>query len=370
MKIPLVDLEAQYRNIKPEIDIAIQTILDQTNFISGKEIEQFEQLFSKFIRAKGTVGVASGTAAIHLALLACGIGPGDEVITTAHTFAATAEAIIHSGARPVFVDIDPRTYLIDPNIIEDSITLKTKAILPVHLYGLPAEMNSIMDISKRHNLYVIEDAAQAHGAKYHEKPCGSIGHLACFSFYPGKNLGAYGDAGAVSGNDERLLAKIRKLRDHGRSAKYIHEVIGYGERLDTLQAAVLEVKLRYLEVWNAQRRNHAEKYSQLLSNLQIETPYVPEGLFHVYHQYVIKTSKRDALLNSLKSQGIGAGIHYPVPLNKQPAFINFGLGEYNLPVTESVAKNILSLPMFPELNDDQIEYVVEIISDFFSHQKE
>lgn len=367
MQIPLVDLKAQYKNIKPEMDIAIQTILDQTNFISGKEIDQFEQHFSEFVRAKGAVGVASGTAAIQLSLMACGIGPGDEVITTAHTFAATSEAIIHTGAKPVFVDIDPRTFLIDPNMIEDAITSKTKAILPVHLYGLSAEMNAIMDISTRYNLFVIEDAAQAHGAKYHERPCGSIGHLACFSFYPGKNLGSYGDAGAVTGNDDRLLAKIRKLRDHGRSAKYIHEIIGYGERLDTLQAAVLEVKLRHLEEWNSQRRNHAKKYSQLLSNLQVETPYIPDGLLPVYHQYVIKTSRRDALLSYLNTHGIGAGIHYPVPLNKQPAFVNIGLGEYNLPVTESIVSKIISLPMFPELNDGQIEYVVEIISAFMIH---
>jgi dTDP-4-amino-4,6-dideoxygalactose transaminase len=363
MRIPLVDLKAQYVSIKSEIDAAIQRVVDNTSFILGKEVTDFEEAFASYVGAKGAIGMASGTAALHLALLACGVGLGDEVITTAHTFIATAEAISHTGARPVFVDIDPQTYNIDPKQVEDAITPRTKAILPVHLYGQPASMESLLDIAQRHNLWLIEDAAQAHGAEYKGQRCGSIGHLACFSFYPGKNLGAYGDAGAVTGNDEALLAKVRKLRDHGRTSKYEHDEIGFGERLDALQAAVLGAKLPHLEGWIEARRAHARLYNELLADCDVVTPYESPEVRHVYHLYVIRTPRRDMMLAHLKSQGIAAGVHYPIPLHWQPAYLKQGYGDVSLPITERVASEVVSLPMYPELSDEQIAYVVQAVKE-------
>ena len=364
MLIPLVDLKAQYVRIKPDIDAAIQRVLDNTSFILGKEVADFESVFADYVGAKGAVGVASGTAALHLALLACGVGSGDEVITVAHTFTATAEAIFHAGARPVFVDISPRTYTIDPNHVEDAITPRTKTIVPVHLYGHPAEMDALSDIAQRHNLWLIEDAAQAHGAEYDGRRCGSIGHLACFSFYPGKNLGAYGDAGMVTGNDETLLLRVRKLRDHGRTGKYEHEEVGWGERLDALQAAILRAKLAYLEEWTEARWLHARHYDELLANLNLVTPYVASNVRHVYHLYVIRVRRRDALVEHLRAKGVGAGIHYPTPLHRQPAYLKQGYVGVRLPVTEQVAAEVISLPMYPELTNKQIEYVVDGIKEF------
>ena len=365
MQIPLVDLKAQYRSIRPQMDAAIQRVLDNTSFILGHEVAEFEEAFANYVGAAGAAGVASGTAALHLALLACGVGSGDEVITTAHTFVATAEAILHTGARPVFVDIDPLAYNLDPNRVEDAVTSRTRAIIPVHLYGQPAEMASLLDIAQRHNLWLVEDAAQAHGAKYHGQRCGSMGHLACFSFYPGKNLGAYGDAGAVAGNEPGLLAKVRKLRNHARTTKYEHDEIGYGERLDALQAAVLGVKLSYLEEWTEARRHNARLYTELLADTEVTTPYEAPDVRHVYHLYVVRTPNRDALLAHLKAQGVGAGIHYPLPLHQQPAFLNLGYADVVLPETERAAAEVLSLPMYPELAEEQISYVVEQIKEFF-----
>jgi dTDP-4-amino-4,6-dideoxygalactose transaminase len=364
MNIPLVDLKAQYAGIKSEIDAAIQHVLDNTSFILGKNVDDFEGSLARYVGAEGAVGVASGTAALHLALLACGVGPGDEVITTAHTFIATAEPVSHIGARPVFVDIDPRTYNLDSNLVEAAISSRTRAILPVHLYGQPAEMDALLDIAQRHNLWLIEDAAQAHGAEFDGQRCGSIGHLACFSFYPGKNLGAYGDGGAVTGNDETLLARVRKLRNHGRSTKYEHEEIGYGERLDALQAAILSVKLRHLETWTVARRAHARRYAELLADCEVVTPYEEPNVRHVYHLYVIRTPRRDAMLAHLKAKGIGAGVHYPIPLHRQPAYLSEGYGDVHLPVTEQVAAEVLSLPMYAELTGDQIAYVAEAVKEF------
>jgi dTDP-4-amino-4,6-dideoxygalactose transaminase len=361
VQIPLVDLRAQYSLIKPEIDAAIQRVVDNTAFILGQEVTDFEGSFARYVGARDAVGVASGTAALYLSLLACGVGPGDEVITTAHTFIAAAEAISQTGARPVFVDIDPQTYTIDPEQVKDAITPRTKAILPVHLYGQPAHMESLLDIAQRHNLRLIEDAAQAHGAEYKDQHCGAIGHLGCFSFYPGKNLGAYGDAGAVTGNDEALLAKVRKLRNHGRTQKYEHEEIGYGERLDALQAAILGAKLPYLEGWTEARRAHARLYNELLADCEIVTPYESSEVRHVYHLYVIRSPRRDAVLAHLKSKGINAGIHYPIPLHRQPAYLKLGYGDVSLPITEKVAGEVISLPMYPELSDEQIAYVVQVI---------
>jgi dTDP-4-amino-4,6-dideoxygalactose transaminase len=364
MNIPLVDLKAQYASIKPEIDAAIQQVLDDTSFILGEHVDDFERSFARYVGAKRAVGVASGTAALHLALLACDVGPGDEVITTAHTFIATAEAISHTGARPVFVDIDPRTYNLDPNRVEDAVGPRTKAILPVHLYGQPAEMDALLDISQRRNLWLIEDAAQAHGAEFEERRCGSIGHLACFSFYPGKNLGAYGDAGAVTGNDETLLTKVRVLRNHGRLTKYEHEEIGFGERLDALQAAILSVKLSHLEAWTEARQAHARRYTELLSDCEVVTPYEPPNVRHVYHLYVIRTARRDPMLAYLKAKQIGAGVHYPVPLHRQRAYLNGGYEDVLLPITEQIAAEVLSLPMYAELTEDQTAYVVESVKEF------
>jgi len=370
MRVPLVDLKAQYADMQPEIDMAIQRVLSHSNFILGDEVVCFEDNFARFIGSKGAVGVASGTTAIHLALLACGVGPGDEVITTAHTFIATAEAILHSGAHPVFVDIDPKTYLIKPDKIELSITSRTRVILPVHLYGQPAEMTQILDIAKRNHLWVIEDAAQAHNAHYRDQKCGTLGDLACFSFYPGKNLGAYGDAGAVTGNNVELLNKVRKLRDHGRISKYEHDEIGYGERMDALQAAILNTKLFHLDEWTTLRRQHAADFNRLLSETQLIIPYESPNGRHVYHLYVVRTKQRDQLLDYLKSRGIGAGIHYPIPLHRQPAFLKLNYGSIQLPITEQIANEVLSLPLYPELKDEQIHYVASTIQEFFAENTE
>ncbi|HZM85410.1 MAG TPA: DegT/DnrJ/EryC1/StrS family aminotransferase [Blastocatellia bacterium] len=361
MQIPLVDLKAQYVSIKSEIDAAIQRSVDNTSFILGKEVADFERAFAPFVGARRAVGVSSGTAAVHLALLAAGVGPGDDVITTAHTFIATAEAISHTGATPVFVDIDSQTYNIDPNRVEDAITPRTRALVPVHLYGQPAQMGPLREIANRHSLLLIEDAAQAVGAEYQGTRCGALGDFACFSFYPGKNLGAYGDAGAVSGNDELLLAKVAKLRDHGRTTKYEHDEIGYGERLDGLQAAILLAKLPHLEDWTEARRSHARLYNELLADCDVQTPFESPDVRHAYHLYVIRTSRRTAMLEHLQSKGIGAGIHYPIPLHRQPAYVKQGHGKLSLPVTERVTGEILSLPMYPELTREQIEYVTSAV---------
>jgi dTDP-4-amino-4,6-dideoxygalactose transaminase len=332
----------------------------------GKEVADFEQAFASSMGAQGAVGVSSGTAAIRLALQVVGVGPGDEVITTAHTFIATAEAISQTGARPVFVDVSPQTYNLDPEKVEAAITSRTKVIMPVHLYGQPADLGPLRDIAKRHHLFLIEDAAQAVAAEYEGKRCGSIGDLACFSFYPGKNLGAYGDAGAVTGNDEALLAKVRKLRDHGRTTKYEHDEIGFGDRIDALQAAILAAKLPHLNDWTEARRAHARQYDELLADTDVIRPHEAPNVRHVYHLYVIRVSRRDEMLEHLKSKGVGAGIHYPVPVHRQPAYIKEGYGDISLPVTEHVASEIVSLPMYPELTREQIEYVARAVKEALS----
>jgi len=363
VQIPLVDLKAQYTSMRTEIDAAMQRVVNSTTFILGREVDAFEQAFARYVGARGAVGVGSGTAALHLALLACGVGPGDEVITSAHTFIAGAEAISHTGARPVFVDIDPRTYTIDPEQVAKAITPRTKAILPVHLYGQPAEMGPLLEIARRHEVWLIEDAAQAHGAEYLGQRCGSIGHLACFSFYPGKNLGAYGDAGAVTGNDRLLLDKVRMLRDHGRTDKYEHGEIGYGERLDALQAAILAAKLSRLDAWTEERRAHANLYNQLLAECGVTIPYESPSVRHVYHLYVIRVRHRDMLLPHLRRRGISAGIHYPIPLHRQPAYLKRGYNDVSLPNTEAAANEVVSLPMYPELSHEQIAYVAQAVKE-------
>ena len=367
-KIPLVDLKAQYHSIKAEVDAAMQHVLDTTAFINGPAVAAFEQEFAAFCGVKYAIGISSGTAALHLALVACGVGAGDEVITVAHTFMATAEAIVHAGATPVFVDIDPRTYNMDPQLLAAAITPRTKVILPVHLYGMPADMDAINAIAHQHNLSVIEDAAQAHGAKYHGRIAGALGHAACFSFYPGKNLGAYGDGGAVTTNDPAIAERVSALRDHGRMvgpdgkrAKYEHGLIGYGERLDTLQAAVLRAKLPHLNDWNRARQVLAHRYFEMLDGKVLSLPFAPTGVESVYHQFVVRVKNRDAVKAHLATQGIEAGIHYPIPLHQQPAFANLQTAQRALPHTEQAAAEILSLPLYPEMTEPDQARVVEAL---------
>lgn len=367
-RIPLVDLKAQYQSIQADIDSAIRRVIETTAFINGPDVQSFEREFAEFCGAKHAIGVASGTAALQLAMLACGVGPGDEVITVSHTFCATAEAIAQLGARPVFVDIDPDTYTIDPSAAERAITSRTKAILPVHLYGLPADMDAIQSIARKHGLVVIEDAAQAHGASYKGRSVGAMGDAACFSFYPGKNLGAYGDAGAVTTSNEAIARAVSALRDHGRAigpdgkrSKYEHDRVGYGERLDTLQAAILRAKLPHLRAWTERRRAIAQRYRELLQGSAVGLPVEPPDTRHVYHLFVVRVSDRRAVQDRLAAKGIDTGIHYPIPLHMQKSFAWLGYREGDLPCTEAAAREILSLPIYPELTAQQQEYVAQAI---------
>jgi dTDP-4-amino-4,6-dideoxygalactose transaminase len=364
MPIPLVDLKAQYAAIQPEIDAAIQRVIGNTSFILGKEVAEFEANFATFCRVKHCVGLDSGTAALHLALLLSDVKPGDEVITTTHTFVATAEGISVIGARPVLVDIDPRTYNLDPRAVERAITPRTKAIIPVHLYGQPAEMDPLLEIARQHHIRIIEDAAQAHGAEYRGKRAGTMGDVACFSFFPSKNLGAYGDAGALVTNDDELAARARLLRDHGRRDKYEHLIVGYGYRLDALQAAILGAKLPHLDAWNVRRRAIADYYTELLTNGDVSTPYAPPHITPVYHIYAVRAQNRDGLRAHLKARGIETGIHYPLPLHLQPVNANLGYKRGDFPQAERAANEELSLPMYPELTDAQVEMIAQTVREF------
>jgi dTDP-4-amino-4,6-dideoxygalactose transaminase len=362
-KIPFVDLAAQYRTLRHEMDPAIQKTIEETAFVQGDRVRSLERDFAAYCGAKFGVGSSSGTSALHVALLTAGVGPGDEVITVSHTFIATVESIIHAGAEPVFVDIDPVTYCMDPGKLEAAITPRTKAIVPVHLYGQCADMDPILEIARRKNLLVIEDAAQAHGSDANGKRAGSMGAMAAFSFYPGKNLGAYGDAGMITTSDEAYARKMALLVDHGRTTKYSHDLIGYNYRLDGVQAAVLSVKLRHLDDWNRSRRRLAHRYNELLKDLPVVTPQEKRG--HVYHLYVIQVDDREGLGKALAEVGVATGVHYPLPLHLQPALKHLpGAGKGRLPVTEQVAARILSLPMFPELTDEQQDRVVQGIRGF------
>lgn len=363
-KVPLVDLHAQYRAIQPAIDSAIQSVIERTAFIMGPDVRSFEDEFARFCTSTHAVGVASGTAALELTLRACGIGAGDEVVTSAHTFIATAEAISAVGARPVFADIDARTYNLDAHAVEAVLTPATRAILPVHIYGQPADMDALAALATRHNLVLIEDAAQAHGATWNGRTVGVLGDAACFSFYPGKNLGAYGDAGAVTTNDAQIAERVSLLRNHGRHSKYLHDIKGYGERMDTLQAAILRAKLEHLADWTDARRRLAARYSELLAGCEVVLPYVAPAADPAWHLYVIRTPARDELLAHLNANGIGAGVHYPVPLHLQPAYADLGYQRGDLPVTETVADTCLSLPLYPEMTDEQQGYVVDAIRSF------
>jgi dTDP-4-amino-4,6-dideoxygalactose transaminase len=355
--IPFVDLKAQYVSIKTEVNAAIQGVLDSCQFTLGSEVAAFEEEFAAYSRAKFGIGVNTGTSALHLALLAADIGPGDEVITVPFTFVATVSAIHYTGATPVFVDIDPKTFTMDVNAIEAAITKKTKAILPVHLYGQTADMDPILAIAKRHGLVVIEDACQAHGAEYKGRRAGSIGDMGCFSFYPGKNLGAYGEGGMVTTSNPEYTRTIRMLRDWGAEKKYHHVLKGYNFRLEGIQGAVLRVKLRHLERWTEARRTAAGHYNRLLAGSGVPTPAaLPDGR-HVYHVYAIRTRERQEWQQALQSQGIQTGIHYPIPVHMLPAFADLGYEAGQFPHSEQAANEVLSLPMFPEITQTQCEVV-------------
>ncbi|HXU08992.1 MAG TPA: DegT/DnrJ/EryC1/StrS family aminotransferase [Blastocatellia bacterium] len=365
--IPFVDLKAQYSSIKQEVDDAIARVLDKCQFVLGDEVEAFEAEFAAYCQTKHAVGVNSGTSALHLALLATGIKPGDEVITVSFTFVATAAAIRYTGATPVFVDVDPRSFTIDPAKLEAAISPRTKAVVPVHLYGQCADMRPVMDIARKHRLIVIEDAAQAHGAEYENRRAGSLGDLACFSFYPGKNLGAYGEGGAITTNDPGYDKALRVLRDHGQTAKYHHEVIGYNYRLEGIQGAVLRVKLRHLEEWNDARRRLAALYRQLLVDAGVRLVEEMSYGKPVYHVFPILTDHRDALAAHLKTSAIATGIHYPIPVHLQPAFADLGYKAGDLPITERAARQTLSLPMYPELSKEDASIVAQSLCRFGKH---
>jgi dTDP-4-amino-4,6-dideoxygalactose transaminase len=370
MAVPFVDLQAQYRSIKPEVDAAIQRVLDTSAFILGPEVEAFERAFAAYVGARWCVGVSNGTAAIQLALTACGVGAGDEVIVPANTFFATPEAVSTAGATPVFVDCDPASYNIDASKIEAAITERTRAIIPVHLYGQPADLDPLFEIAERHHLLVIEDAAQAHGALYKGRRTGALARAGCFSFYPGKNLGAYGEGGAVVTNDAEVARRVRLLRDHGSECKYRHEIVGYNFRLEGIQGAVLGVKLKHLDRWNGLRRAHAARYRELLAPLEdaglITLPREMSYAEHVYHLFVIQTHARDALQRHLSGAGVQTGIHYPVPAHLQPAYASLGQREGDFPRAEAQSRRVLSLPMFAEMNESQIRYVADAVGDFYA----
>ncbi len=363
--IRYIDLQAQYQTIKDEVDIAIREVLSSSQFILGEEVEAFETEFAKYCQTKYAVGLNSGTSALHLALLAAGVKPGDEVITTSFTFVATAAAICYVGAKPVFVDIDPGTCTMDPAKLEPAITERTRIIVPVHLYGNCAEMDPILAIAQKHNLTVIEDAAQAHGADYRGRRAGSMGELATFSFYPGKNLGAYGEAGAIVTNNRAFAERLKILRDHGQTERYHHDELGYNYRMEALQGAVLRVKLRHLDEWNRARREHARLYRETLANTGVDLlAETPESRC-VYHIFPVFTPQRDALREHLNGAGIQTGVHYPIPIHLQRGYQQLGFGLGDLPITEKVSKEALSLPVYPELTKDNIRHISNTIGQFF-----
>jgi dTDP-4-amino-4,6-dideoxygalactose transaminase len=360
------DLKLQYLSIKEEIDGAVKRVLISGWFILGQEVRAFEEEFAAYVGASYGVGVGSGTEALHLALLACGVGPGDEVITVSHTAVATIAAIELTGARPVFMDVDPLSYTMDPSQLRDKITPATKVILPVHLYGQVADMNPILATARRHGLKVVEDAGQAHGAEYQGRKAGSLADLGCFSFYPTKNLGAYGDGGMIVTNDPALAQRISLLRQYGWAERYVSSIRGLNSRLDELQAAILRVKLRWLDEWNTVRRKHARLYGQLLQHTTIITPLEMEYGKHCYHLYVIRCEHRDELQKFLRKKGVGTLVHYPIPVHLQEAYQDLGLSEGALPVTEQSAHQVLSLPVAPEVSEEQIKTVCDLIAEFQS----
>lgn len=362
--VPLIDLKIQHASIASEVEAAVKKVFENTAFILSDEMKAFEQEFAAYCGAKHGVGVANGTEALFLSLVALGVGQGDEVVVPANTFIATAAAASHAGATPVFVDCDPETYCIDPSKIKTAITSKTKAIIPVHLYGHPADMDAIMSIARENGLKVVEDCAQAHGTLYNGKHVGSIGDAAGFSFYPSKTLGAYGDAGIIVTNSDEVCDRLKLLRDNGRTTWYEHAIIGYNSRLDGVQAAILRVKLKYLDQYVEARRRHAKQYQELLMGteglvLPVEKTYAK----HSYYVYVIRADNRDAVMAKLKERGCGCGVHYPLPLHLQPAYSFLSGREGDHPVSEKFAKEIISIPMFPELTEEQVAEAASIIKD-------
>jgi len=366
--IKFVDLKSQYLSIKKEIDSAVAQVLDSTHFILGENVSNFEKEFAHYCNAKFSVGVNTGTSALHLALLAKGIGRGDEVITVPNTFIATCASISYTGAVPRFADIDKDTCTMSPRALEKAITPKTKAIIPVHLFGQPANMKEILEIAEKHNLIVIEDACQAHGAQHHGKKV-PVSDIGCFSFYPGKNLGAYGEGGAVVSNNSEFIEKIKAYRDHGQMNKNIHKFIGYNYRLEEIQAAILKVKLRHLDKWTEMRRKNAKLYNEALKNSDVIAPTKAPFNRHVYHLYVIRAKNRQKLVEHLNSKGIQTGIHYPIPVHMQEAYSSLGYKKGSFPVAEEYADEILSLPMFPELKAEEISEVANAITEFYSQRQ-
>jgi dTDP-4-amino-4,6-dideoxygalactose transaminase len=368
MKVPMLDLSEQYLSLRDEILHVLDEVMKSSRFILGENVKKLEQDVAAYSRVKHGIGVANGSDALHISLQACGVKEGDEVITTPFTFFATAGAIARCGANPVFVDIDLETYNIDPAKIEEKITERTKAIIPVHLYGQAADMDPIIEIAKKHNLYIIEDAAQAIGAEYKGRRTGELGDAACYSFFPTKNLGAYGDAGMIVTNDDELAEKMRVIRVHGSKPKYYHHVLGYNSRLDEMQAAILNVKFPHLDEWSEKRRAIARRYTHLLNEKlgdKVVTPVEAEDRYHVFHQYTIRVEKRDELQQFLKENGVATMIYYPLALHMQPVFADLGYKEGDFPNAEKAAKEAISLPMFPELKEEQQDYVVEMIAKFF-----
>jgi dTDP-4-amino-4,6-dideoxygalactose transaminase len=361
VRVPLVDLTAQFQTIKAEVMAAIEGVLDTMRLFLGPNTTSFEEEFAAYCGTRCCVAVGNGTDAVHLALRAAGVTTGDEVITVSHTFFATAEAIVMAGAKPVFVDIDPRTYLIDVSRIEEKISSRTRAIIPVHLYGQMADMDPVMALAERYNLAVVEDAAEAHGAEYRGRRAGSIGQLGCFSFYYSKNLGAYGEAGAVVTSDAELARKVRLLRDHGSEQRYQHQTFGFNSRMDELQSAILRVKLRHLDDWNAARHRHAAVYDRLLADAGVSLPITSADKLHAYYVYVIRSERRDLLQNALAARDVGTGIHFPIPIHLQTACQHLGYRPGDLPHTERAAREVLSIPMYAELTPDQLEWVASTI---------
>lgn len=360
--IPLLDLKAQYAGIRQELDAAVLSVLASGDYVLGNEVAAFEREFADWCGAAHAVAVNTGTSALHLALLAAGIGPGDEVVTVPFTFVATVSAICYTGARPVFVDVEPRTLTLDPALLEETITPRTRAIVPVHLYGQMADMDPIMAIARRHGLAVIEDACQAHGAEYHGRRAGGIGLSGCFSFYPGKNLGACGEGGCIVTSDEQQAATMRMLRDWGQKSRYHHEVKGFNYRMDAIQGAILRVKLRHLDAWTEARRAHAACYASLLAGSRlVELPQEAAGRRHVYHIYAVRTPEREGLRRVLDEAGIRTGLHYPIPVHLQEAHADLGYRAGDFPVSEDAARQVLSLPIFPEMTRQQIGHVIGAI---------
>ena len=361
MTVPFVDLRAQYEALRDEIDAGVRRVLESSSFVLGREVEAFEREFAEYVGARFCVGLNSGTAAVQLALQAAGVGPGDEVIVPANTFFATAEAVSTAGATPRFVDCDPASSNIDPSKIEAAITGRTRAVLPVHLYGQPADLDAVFAVARRHNLLVIEDAAQAHGAEYKGRRVGALGLAGCFSFYPGKNLGAYGEGGAAVSSDARMLQQMRLLRDWGSPRRYEHTLKGFNYRMDGIQGAILRVKMKYIDAWTEARRSRAAVYARHLSDAPVQLPRERAGCRHVYHVYAVRTRERQRMQAALQAQGIHTGVHYPIPVHLQPAHADLGYKRGDFPVSEQLADEVLSLPMFPELTDGQVEEICTVV---------